>query len=209
MKKIVLLLGVLGIGFSCVMATGTRKDERRIKELQQLVVQAEIDLNQAEIATYLMYVNQIKYSFPVYSLGGDWVDEYNRTNAEAAAAREYFLKVDDELRAVLMKDSVYRNDPQRGQEVFTRLARTSSDYRDAREKRYMALVQSNIILLRVIAEDYRQKGLILNVPFIDDRTRETLRVMNPMIDILETNKRELKRAYTDAFRRMLNDKYVR
>ena len=119
------------------------------------MVQAEIDLNQAEIATYLMYVNQIKYSFPVYSLGGDWVDEYNRTNAEAAAAREYFLKVDDELRAVLMK------------------------------------------------------GLILNVPFIDDRTRETLRVMNPMIDILETNKRELKRAYTDAFRRMLNDKYVR
>jgi hypothetical protein len=118
--------------------------------------------------------------------GWEEVREYWAKVPELKASREYFEKCNDSLKALLMQDEEYaklmedfKNLPREEKKtslqslkgaqskVYDRLQKKSEAYRIARKNREDSLFESNIQTLEYIINDYKARGKIFPVDWIE------------------------------------------
>jgi len=141
--------------------------------------------NDAVARRYLKRCQENEYTVSLGNFGWSEVREYWAKVPELQAARDQFEKDGDVLRDVLMKDEEYKNamdtyhdaSPEERKEasaalrktkhaVFDRLKEESEEYRVARKKRDFSLYESNIKTLEYIIDDYKARGEIFPVEWI-------------------------------------------
>jgi hypothetical protein len=122
-------------------------------------------------------------TFPVYNLGVKEVELFYDKYPELRDARNEFIRADEELKDVLMRDEEYRANlawresqprrPELSEEyrmrngpVFARLFQTRPEYRLARDKRDRALYRSNRMTIEQIIQDAAKEGRVLPVEWL-------------------------------------------